>query len=317
MHLVQVCNVGNLCGGTAACAWSIMRALPDCRHTLLCLSAVGKELREQFTPGQVCEIDFVDVTLLADLNPDLVLLHNTPAKRAGDLRCFSTLCYLHSKIVPTRANAYVSCSEWLRSQVPVPSTVLYQPVPCPPHSPETDFRPLEETIRVGRICSPQQKKWPAVLPELYRELAGMFPRIEWEFVGCPPALQDSLKSACAGRARFHLAGWNARQHYWRWHAMLYHHPGLTESFGRVAAEAMLAGCVPILDRRGGFCEQVLQGETGFLCGQRKDFVVALQQVSDSAGWWRLTRQARDHARNQFSLQSFRNRFLQLLRQELC
>lgn len=45
-----------------------------------------------------------------------------------------------------------------------------------------------------------------------------------------------------------------------------------ENLPRVGFEAMASGCVLIVDDRGGWREQVLHGQTGFLCKNEREFV---------------------------------------------
>jgi len=45
-----------------------------------------------------------------------------------------------------------------------------------------------------------------------------------------------------------------------------------ENLPRVGFEAMASGCLLIVDNRGGWREQVLHGQTGFLCADQREFV---------------------------------------------
>jgi glycosyltransferase involved in cell wall biosynthesis len=139
--------------------------------------------------------------------------------------------------------------------------------------------------------------------------------VEWEFVGCPFVLRPRLNAACGGRAAFHESGWSARQHLHRWDALLYHHPTLTESFGRTCAEAMRCGCIPIVDDRGGFREQIA-GPTrpGFLCEDFTAFDRAVAALDDPATRTKIGQAARTRA-ERFSLAQFAERFVALLRSE--
>ena len=93
--------------------------------------------------------------------------------------------------------------------------------------------------------------------------------------------------------------------------MLYHHPTLTESFGRTVAEAMRCGCIPLVDHRGGFREQIAAG-TGFLCRKLDSFAAALDAVQSRTTQARLSRSAQQHADARFSIAAFRRRLLALL-----
>ena len=89
----------------------------------------------------------------------------------------------------------------------------------------------------------------------------------------------------------------------KWDILLYSNRDVPESFGRTAAEAMRAGCVPVMDRLGGFVEQVRAG-CGYLCSTRDDFVAALEELSDGAVRERLSLQAKRHADAVFSMERF-------------
>src|SRR5690606_9398111 len=134
--------------------------------------------------------------------------------------------------------------------------------------------------------------------------------IDWEFVGCSPVLQNAIQKACAGRATFHPPSWEARSRLYGWDAMLYHHPELPESFGRTCAEALRAGCIPIVDDRGGFSEQLsgtALAEAGCLCRTPEDFQPILAAIQDRAMRWTLSRTARAVGDDRFSLAEFANR----------
>ncbi len=207
----------------------------------------------------------------------------------------------------------VYCSRWLAIQCRQPEgQVLYQAVTIPPRPILGDVRALRDGLVVGRICTPTNRKWPAALIPFYGQLAASFPQIDWEFVGCPPPLQALLLTACQGRARFHAAGWCARTQLWRWDALLYHHPELSESFGRVVAESLRSGCIPLVDAQGGFQEQ-FPADAGFLCATEAEFSQGLQQILDVGVRRRISRRAQTHGNEQFSLSRFQQDLLRLFK----
>lgn len=156
---------------------------------------------------------------------------------------------------------------------------------------------------MGRICTPGARKWPRGVLPFYEELAGRCPWVDWEFVGCPKELEGELRQACGGRAVFHRAGWEQRGLPATWDVLLYSHRELPESFGRTVAEAMRAGCVPVVDRLGGFIEQVADG-AGFLCATREEFVRALTALSDQDVHREMSARASRHANAMFSWERF-------------
>jgi len=305
--------VGNITGGTAACAWTVARCFPDAEHTVVFLSRPNQETRLAFDAYEVRYWTRVTVEKVRDSGADLLILHNTSAGRVESSMPVLTVCYQHSRIVPATSDLTLYCSKWLAKQSGGdPAAVLYQPVSVPHRQiDEGDTRALREHPVVGRLCTPTGRKWPEATIEFYRALAKRHPHVEWEFVGCPENMQSRLAAACGGNARFFDPSWDARNRLWQWDALLYHHPTLTESFGRTAAEAMRAGCIPILDNRGGFTEQ-MPTDGGFLCGTEEDFGNALERVSDPGERRRMSRACRAHADALFSLANFRDTFLERL-----
>lgn len=316
MHLLQVCNVGEICGGTAACAWTITRALPDWKHSVLFLSKVSEATRQAFSHCDIFEGASLTKPVKCDVSPDLVLLHNTAPDRMHLPDDACSVLYAHSVANHQVADIKVACSQHLaaalESRSGAPCDVLYQPVPIPPYPFDRTKRTLSDRLVIGRICTPTQRKWPHELLDFYSHLANSCPQVDWEFVGAPPAMQKDLASACQQNAHFWPAGFTARSHLWNWHALLYHHPTLTETFGRTVAESMRAGCVPIVDARGGFLEQITSGENGFLCASSEDFGNAIQSLSEPGSWRAVSSQAKFLADQRFSLSQFRDTFEQLL-----
>ncbi len=311
MHLLQVCNVGQIVGGTAACAWSITRAWPQLTHSVAFLSRVDAVTRQVFAPHQVLNWPHCTSDRIRQVNPDLVILHNIAANHTSLWGGALTTQYVHSEGHRVPADHTVYCSHWLaekcRAKTP---QVLWQGVPLPTAS----FHPSpreERRLRIGRICTPTARKWPDSLPAFYSELATQHPHVDWEFVGCPAAMQSVLKSACGSQATFHPAGWQARSHVWHWDALLYHHPTLTESFGRTVAEAARAGCIPIVDDRGGFSEQcIILGSRG--CRTSTDFGDAITELSDPDFRQRLSQSVQQRANEHFSLARFGARLRSLI-----
>jgi hypothetical protein len=317
MKLIQVCNVGQILGGTAACAWSITRAFPDLAHHIICLTPPDAMTRHVFAPATVSFAPRIKVSMLQEFKPDCVIFHNTdPSKVEGQisepmLQC-PALYYAHSAGSHLLQIRTVFCSQWLAQRVTKKcddEAVLYQPVPrAIPLLYDSAY--AYQPLTIGRICTPQAKKWPLLALKCYQRWAADFPLIQWEFVGCPTGMQSNLQQYCQGRARFYSASWEARRRVTTWDALLYHHPTITESFGRTCAEAMRVGCVPIVDQRGGFMEQCPEG-TGFLCATHEDFTAAIERLHDSVVRQQRKQACQRHADSLFAFRSFRERFLKL------
>ncbi|QDT67072.1 glycosyltransferase family 4 protein [Calycomorphotria hydatis] len=320
-RMLQVCNVGNILGGTAACAWTVTRALPDFQHDVCFLSSITSATREAFQHCGIQQQQAITDGLLNETEPDLVLLHNTPGKRMRVKSSVPSIQYVHSKIRPASSSRQVYCSAWLANQMSDSPTseplrhVLYQAVPRPPQLDFPHCRELRDELVIGRICTRRAHKWPEALIPFYESLATRFPQVRWEFVGCPKELRDRLTKACHNRVRFHDASREARSLLWQWDAQLYHHPTITESFGRTCAESMRSGCVPIVDDRGGFREQVSE-DTGYLCRSLDDFAAAIEQLQDISKRHQRSRRCQANADERFSLARFRTDLLRVFQEAI-
>lgn len=311
MRLLQVCNVGNICGGTAACAWTITHAFPRHEHQIVFFSTPTTETIQAFAHCDIHVRRLIDDKTVRELVPDVILLHNTSVDRVDISMNAITVQYHHSAGVRAAATRHIACSSWLTNRIATPAQVLYQPVPVPPRPYPSKTRHLQDEPTIGRICTPTLQKWPRELIPFYHQLSEQFPTVRWEFIGAPEQLRPGLSRACGGRVAFHKAGFAARKHLWRWDALLYHHPTLTESFGRTVAEAMRGGCIPIVDDRGGFCEQIESGRTGFLCGSVNDFKEAIATIVSLPQRRQISLDA-IAASSQFSLEAFYRQFRSLL-----
>ena len=137
----------------------------------------------------------------------------------------------------------------------------------------------------------------------YEKRARLFPQIHWEFIGCPESIQQDLMKACRGRTSFYPASWEARERLWNWDMMVYHNPDVTESFGRTVAESMRAACIPVVDNRGGFREQIVPG-TGYLCESEQFFDQAIKELLSNETRKDRALRCLEHSDKQFSLKRF-------------
>ncbi len=313
MRLIQFCNVGNIVGGTAACAWSVTRALPDFEHVVLFRSQPTLETRRAFAHCQIAFVSHLTKEVLKSWSADVMILHNISQANVywgQEMQKLPVrgLQYMHSA-GGSRASAArsVCCSESLREQIGQASIeVLVQGVPVAVSG--SVCQRDEKRFVAGRICTPVDRKWPRELLSFYDRLAKVHPQIDWAFVGCPKSLEHPLREACRGRAAFHRAEFHARRLLRGWHALVYHHPSLTETFGRTVAEAMHCGCVPVVDDKGGFREQIIAG-AGYLCGDEGEFAVALEELLIPENWISQSQNCQSHADEHFSIRSFRQRLL--------
>ncbi|MEM7813249.1 MAG: glycosyltransferase [Planctomycetota bacterium] len=311
MTLLQVGNVGDVTGGTGACVRTVTRALPDFAHVVAFPGRPSDETRAAFAGCRWVPRRRVDAEFVSECGADVVLLHNVSRDLVDKGLPALTLAYTHSRVTPPLADGAACCSRWLADQCgSAAGRVLTQAVPVPPRPAGCGTRSLGDGLTVGRICTPRKAKWPDEIVPLYSEWAERFPAVRWAFVGCPGGLVEPLREACGGRAEFVAASHAARGELWKWDVLLYHHPTLTESFGRTCAEAMRAGCIPVVDARGGFVEQI-DGRPGggILASDAGDFAAAIDALLDPGERLRRSRRVRAIGDERFSISRFRRDLL--------
>jgi len=77
-----------------------------------------------------------------------------------------------------------------------------------------------------------------------------------------------------------------------------------ENLPRVAFEAMSSGCLLIVDKRGGWIEQVEHGKTGFLCENDRDFVYYSSRAAyETEERRKMTENARDWLTTNWGMES--------------
>ena len=306
MKLLQVCNVGRIVGGTAACARSLVHALPTWQHRVAVLGTIDEATRAAFAPVTMRSVE--RITPAVTRGADVVLLHNTPAARVEPLP-YPTRLLRHSPGQHARADAAACVSFALRDRLPwaAAEPVLWQGVPPPQVRRDATCDEVDRPRLIGRLCTPTSRKWPADCVSLYERLAAEHPTVQWEFVGAPPRLHSALAQACGGRAAFVSAGLAARDRLATWDALLYSNRRLPETFGRTVAEAMRAGCLPIVDDLGGFREQLTPG-TGWLCRSPADFVHAIALLHDRTERVQRRRACRERGDAVFSEAAMAGRF---------
>jgi hypothetical protein len=319
MKLLQVNNLIAL-GGTTTCAAAVCRALPKWRHEVLSLGPIDEEAARHWFIERGVEVRRVLRIGRRELTgADLVLLNNTPAGAIEGRPDVPTVGWRHSaRRDHAPADVVVSVSEHLNRCQGARHPVLVQGV-ADDRDYETDVwarqRPDDTDTVVGLYGTPTRAKLPAEVVRLLDGMADLPLRVE--LVGGEHLRAALERSRLAGRVQFLPPGVRAGRRLWRWHVLLARSgPTVTETFGRCVVEAMMAGCVPVTDRRGGPCETVLDGDNGFLCGGDAEFLAAVRRFADRPTWAAMSRRARVHARAHFGLPVFRRRLLDVFEQAI-
>jgi glycosyltransferase involved in cell wall biosynthesis len=207
--------------------------------------------------------------------------------------------------------------DWTRRLWEIECDVLYPPVDG-----RFDVTPKSPTIlSVGRFAATPVLKEQETMARAFRRLAAMAPG--WDYVTAG-SVRDEAEHGVFARVQAqaegapirpiaNLAHPDLRALYERasifWHAAGLGHdetasPWLSEHFGAVTVEAMAAGCVPVVVRKGGQPEIVEHGVSGFLWDTLPELEAhTLALVRDEPLRARMADAARRRAR-QFSREAF-------------
>jgi glycosyltransferase involved in cell wall biosynthesis len=228
-----------------------------------------------------------------------------------------------------RTSLSVFAQSWVRRRWDVETEVLY-----PPNDLAFPEVPKENAIvSVGRFTTTTVSKAQDELVRLFRDRLARgageqawtyyclgqigdmpsdrdyFARVQREALGHPIPVEgdvsrDRLKSLMArSRIFWHGAGLDVDEE---------RAPHLCEHFGLVTVEAMAAGAVPVVIRRGGQREIVRHGIDGFLCDTFDEMAAQTQRLIDDAELCaRMSRSARARAA-EFSEERSMQRLAQLV-----
>jgi len=216
---------------------------------------------------------------------------------------------------------------WVTERWAIDSEVIYPPV-------DTDFRSIEKRemiVSVGRFTTEGHSKNQLAMMGAFQELEGNELK-GWTY-SCVGALGDSsserqyfeqvlsLGRACGADVIANAPRDSVRTLYEKakvfWHAagfgMGKQQPELQEHFGIATAEAMAAGCIPVVFQGGGPMELVEHGVNGFLWNTLDELKTYTAMIgSDEALRDRLSAAARARAQ-QFNRSKYVDGFRRFLR----
>jgi glycosyltransferase involved in cell wall biosynthesis len=201
--------------------------------------------------------------------------------------------------------------EWTRRRWGIDCSVIYPPVDA-----AFDERPKEPLIlSVGRFSTMAHTKKQLEMMGAFRALDASM-RADWSYA-CVGGLNGRaenheffarVRAAAAGlpaRVEANLERASLRTLFARarifWHATGLNddtsvRPELAEHFGIATAEAMAAGCVPVVIDKGGQRELVAHGETGFLWNTLDELQMYTRRlIDDDQLWQRMSAAARTRA----------------------
>jgi len=327
-RILWVNNLANICGGTLQATHSMVHALPGCEHIVLALAGrFDADCTAAFPQGTLLLSNQTVRELTDTHKPELLVYQNTrPADMTDDSGTALSVYYQHSEHAGAaearrRCARSFAVSKYLATAEGMPhDDVLYQPVTIPRKHEKCRPRDSGARVTLGRICTPKASKWnPRHVIEPIREAARYgSTRLRFVFVGAPPDIETWVRKELErtdAEVEFHPASYEARGLLHEWHFLLYS-TDIQESFGRTVKEAQRCGCYPIVSSVGGFKEQILQPEHGFLFEEVDEIPEAMASAlerSNNGDWEPVAEPLMQWGETQGSLSNWRRDFLSRLR----
>jgi glycosyltransferase involved in cell wall biosynthesis len=219
-------------------------------------------------------------------------------------------------------------AKWIARRWGIDAEVVYPPVRA-----RFEERPKSKLIlSVGRFSRWGTRKQQREMVEAFARACDTLPA-GWEY-WCMGGLSDDLEDrsyfdgvsdAARGypvRVVANPPGEEIKDAYERaavfWHAAGYGedeeaHPERTEHFGMSTVEAMAAGCVPVVIRKGGQPEIVEHGSSGFLWNRPDELATYTRELAATPELrQRMADAARGRAREFTSVDAFKARMLRII-----
>ncbi len=175
-------------------------------------------------------------------------------------------------------------------------------------------RPKTESarVRLGMHSLSSSGKWNKQFPNLIQAVNEQFgDRVAWDFMGMPGQVRDKIRGAnVLQRPAFlipvdeYLAGLDIFVFFLDWKR--------EEAWARSSGEALMAGCPVITTAKGGNRNQVIHGNTGFLCKNLEAFVTACGRLIEDPDLRSAMRRNAQSFGRSFSSAAVARRFLDFI-----
>ncbi len=157
-----------------------------------------------------------------------------------------------------------------------------------------------DRVRLGMHSLGASDKWNSQFPDLVKALnASHGDRIYWDFMGMPSRMASEIeaknirvRSAFTVPVESFLREIDIFVFFLNWRR--------EEAWARSAAEAMMSGCPIVTTAKGGNKNQVIHGNTGFLCKDLDQFSSACTMLIDSPNLRRMMQTNATRASREFT-----------------
>ena len=158
-------------------------------------------------------------------------------------------------------NSYTNLFDKMKMRIVVPSGTYIKP-----HLSNKPKKKAAKNVVVGRLTNDNKDKFPLELMNILKEYGG-----KTEIVGGAKYYKEKPDNV----EFLDFYAMRPHQYMSRWDIFVYR-TNVSESWGRVIAEAMASRLPIVAEKKGAIPELVVDGETGFLCETDEEFVEKLK-----------------------------------------
>ncbi|MEO6754496.1 MAG: glycosyltransferase [Chthoniobacteraceae bacterium] len=168
---------------------------------------------------------------------------------------------------------------------------------------------VAKRLRFGMHSLPAPGKWNEQIPDLVKRVNAKYgSQVEWDFMGMPRKVRTNVrfpnvtvrKEFSIPVAKF-LSGIDVFVFFLSWKR--------EEAWARSSGEALMSSCPVISTSKGGNKNQVIHGNTGFLCKSLDDFERACVRLVEEPDLLAMMRQNCTRFAQRFSSEEVARRFL--------
>jgi glycosyltransferase involved in cell wall biosynthesis len=283
------CNQVFWRGGTNLFTKDMAKVYPEFHHvnTYFYDGREDYEMMEEFECQgiDVSHINMLTEKIVKDINPAVIIFHNTPAELRGRklvegewpfdwLKQWPLIAIHHNPSFP----AFHAALDIFVSQ-----NVLDRYANCvhrmnhkliPPCIDLSKYRSIirtsdNERCVIGKLTSNSPPRYPMELLRILEEVQKQVPHVGFSLIGAADHWDTSKLRSCETPP----TGSRDTKDFYAGFDLFVHKntEGTTDSWGRIISEAMAAGLPVVTENRGGPAEQVDHGVTGFLCDKDEEF----------------------------------------------
>jgi glycosyltransferase involved in cell wall biosynthesis len=297
------------------------RAYPEFHHVNVYFYD-NKEDYEMMNEFQLEGIDVSHVTklteeLVRDIDPVLIVLHNTPGELVeGEwpydwLKQWPIISLHHNKSFPAfhvALDVFVSDSV-LKYYDNVKPRMNWKLIP--PCIDLSSYAALKRGVGlhgdrcvIGKLTSNHPTRYPPKLLDILGEVQNQVPEVEFSLIGAADHWKDIKLNNCKTPA----TGSMLPQSFYNDFDIFVHKnvDECVDSWGRTVSEAMASGLPVVVENRGGPKEQVDHKVTGYLCDTDEQFIEYLAMLAkDPQLRYDIGMKAREKAMRDFGIDRFR------------